>query len=132
MVIVIVLVVGYFVITFLLDKKEEVSKVKNQGGVRIKYSLMIRYFIGLNNKAKVTKESPTSITIMTKTDNIVQFYTIAHGFSDFTVFWEMQNPAVGTHNLHWKFPEDADQALAVLKINDEIESYVIFLAKQHL
>lgn len=132
MVIAILLVVGYFVIAFFLDKKEEVSRVKDQGGIRTKYSLIINYFIGVNNKAKIIKESSTSITVMTETDNVIQLYTLAHGFSDFTVFWEFRNSIFGTHNLHWSFSENTDQSKAILQINEEIESYILFLAKQHL
>lgn len=132
MVIAILLIVGYFVIAFFLDKKEEVSRVKDQGGIRTKYSLIIKYFIGVNNKSKIIKETSTSITVMTETDNIIQLYTLAHGFSDFTVFWEFRSSIFGTHNLHWSFPENTDQSKAILQINEEIESYILFLAKQHL
>ncbi|WP_036153864.1 hypothetical protein [Maribacter forsetii] len=107
---------------FVLDKKEEVDKVKNQGGLYLKYKELIDHFLTIPN-IKVEKKNNTSIILAVKDPNVVTRFTVGHGFEDVSVFWNHHSTTFGKHSLNWSFPEGLPQSQMINTIENELEIY---------
>jgi hypothetical protein len=119
----ILLFVGAVVIyLFISTKKEEVSKVKNQGGLYLKYQELIDYFLTIPN-IKVEKKNSYSVILAVKDANVVTRFTIGHGFEDVSVFWVHHSTMFGKHSLNWNFPESLPQSQMIDIIEQELELY---------
>lgn len=122
MAIFIFLIILFIIIKFLADKNKEVTKVKRQGGMKEKYSLLINYFLDYPN-ARILECSSSQATIIVRDTFAITIFRIAHGFNDFTVFWEHQSTTFGEHKLYWKFPEYMNQTNVINVIENELNEY---------
>jgi hypothetical protein len=119
----ILLFVGAVVIyLFISTKKEEVLKVKNQGGLYLKYQELIDHFLTIPN-IKVEKKNSYSVILAVKGANVVTRFTIGHGFEDVSVFWVHHSTMFGKHSLNWSFPESLPQLQMIDTIEQELEIY---------
>ncbi len=115
-------VVAVFVYLFISTKREEVTKVKSQGGLYLKYQELIDYFLTIPN-IKVEKKNSYSIILAVKDPTVITRFTIGHGFEDVSVFWFHQSVMFGTHSLKWNFPESLPQSQMIDTIEQELELY---------
>jgi|SRR5690606_7277267 len=128
---IIIAVVAYLVIKFTTDKKKEIKKIETQGGFDVKYSILIEELLSIPN-AKVVNKTNSSIVIAIQDRYVVTSFKIAHGFSDYSIFWEHNSTTFGKHNLHWTFPEYLSQYSALSKIGNDISEYEKKLFKEYL
>jgi hypothetical protein len=122
----IICIIIFIVIVFSLNKSEENSKIKSQGGMKYKYHTLIE---GLSDhpSAKIEFTSTSSVWILVKDNFSSTEFRIDHGFSDFTVYWTHQSYAFGKHNLQWKFVEYTDQRNATKIILNDVDEYSLRL-----
>jgi len=118
----VIMIIGGLLIMFLLDKKEEVSRVQSQGGFYLKYKELINHFATIP-RIKVVNKSNTSITLSVKDSLVVTSFTISHGFEDVSIFWNHNSIAFGKHSLNWRFPESMPQYQMISLIEDELSIY---------
>lgn len=118
-------------IKFIIDKNKEVAKIKSEGGMMIKHSKLIRS-LSTHPQSIVKQISPYSVKIIVKDKFVITTFTINHGFSDYTVFWDHQSVTFGEHNLNWKFPEYMDQNSALNLISNELVLYEENMIKNYL
>ena len=118
----ILVVLGFLTFLFISDKKEEVQRVKHQGGLQSKYRELMTYFMSIPN-ITIERRSPTSITLAVKDVAVVTRFTISHGFEDVSIFWNHKSRAFGEHSLNWKFPEYYPQSQMLSIIENEMEMY---------
>lgn len=127
---IIIAVVVYLVIKFTTDKKKEIKKIETQGGFDVKYAIIIDEFLSIPN-SKIIHKSNSSITIAIQDRFAVTSFKIAHGFSDYSIFWEHNSTTFGKHSLHWTFPEYLSQISAINKISNDIKEYEKKLFKEY-
>jgi hypothetical protein len=116
------IIVGVVAVWFVLDKKEEVDKVKSQGGLYLKYKELIDHFLTIPN-IKVEQKNNTSMILAVKDQYVVTRFTIGHGFEDVSVFWNHQSVTFGKHSLNWRFPESLPQSQMIDTIENELDIY---------
>lgn len=126
-----IIIIVFIISKFIYDKNKEVNKVNHQGGMMVKYADIIEYFSDYPN-SKIQQISSSSIKISTTDRFVVTTFTINHGFSDYTIFWNHQSVTFGSHSLHWTFPEYMDQINAINLINSELEVYQKNLLNKYL
>lgn len=119
------------VIKFWNDKEKEVSKVNAQGGMMNKYRELISYFREIPN-SQIQQVSSSSVKVVIRDKFVVTTFTINHGFSDYTIFWNHQSYTFGNHQLHWTFPEYMDQLSAINAISRELDIYQNNVLKKYL
>jgi hypothetical protein len=118
----VIFIVGILVYFFISTKKEEVDKVKSQGGLYLKYKELIDHFLIIPN-IKVEKNNNSSMILAVKDQSVVTRFTIGHGFEDVSIFWNHQSVMFGEHSLNWSFPESLPQSQMIDTIERELEIY---------
>jgi hypothetical protein len=123
---VVIAIAIFLLYIFISDKKEEVQKVQNQGGLLVKYRTLTNHFLSIP-MMKVEQRSSTSITMAVKEPKVVTRFIISHGFENVTVFWFHQSLGFGEHSLNWRFPEGMEQLAMINVIEEELRRYEIKL-----
>lgn len=118
----VIVIGGFLIYLFISTKKEEVDKVKSQGGLYLKYRELIDHFLTIPN-IKVEKKNNSSMILAVKDQYVVTRFTIGHGFEDVSVFWNHQSVMFGKHSLNWTFPESLPQSQMIDTIERELEIY---------
>ncbi len=121
---VVIAIAIFLLYIFISDKKEEVQKVQNQGGVLVKYRTLTNHFLSIP-MMKVEQRSSTSITMAVKDPNVLTRFIISHGFENVSVFWFHKSLSFGEHSLNWRFSERMEQIAMIKVIEDELQSYEI-------
>lgn len=112
----------FFLYIFFSDKKEEVVKVQNQGGLLVKYKILTNHFLNIP-MMKIEQRSSTSITMAVKEPKVVTRFIISHGFENVSVFWFHQSLGFGEHSLNWTFPEAMEQLTMIKVIDEELNRF---------
>lgn len=113
---------------FFSTKKEEVDKIKSQGGMFLKYKILIDHFLSYPGVI-IESKSSYSIVLALKDNHVITRFTISHGFEDVSVFWDHQSISFGKHSLSWKFSESLPQTQMIDIIENELEIYTNNLLK---
>lgn len=119
----IIIIVLFLLFLFFSDKKQEVDKINNQGGIYQKYKVLIDHFLEYPG-VKVESRNSYSMILVLKDKLVITRFTIGHGFSDVSVFWEHSSLMFGKHNLKWRFPETLSQRQMIDLIDNELEIYM--------
>jgi hypothetical protein len=115
-------IVAFIIYLFVTHKKEEVDKIKNQGGIYFKYKELIDYFLTIPD-IQVEKKNSYSITLLVRGAGVETRFIIGHGFEDVSIFWNHKSIMFGIHSLNWKFPEYQSQSQMISTIERELEIY---------
>ncbi|PHS10023.1 MAG: hypothetical protein COA88_03050 [Kordia sp.] len=113
---------GVLIYLFISTKKDEINKVNSEGGLEVKYRVLLKYFMEIPN-VQIERKSSTSIILAIKDTHVVTRYTISHGFGNINVYWDHNSAMFGKHSLKWCFPEDYSQYLMLSTIEHEYEEY---------
>jgi len=118
----IIVIGGFLIYLFISTKKEEVDKIKSQGGLYLKYKELINHFLTIPN-IEIEKKNSSSMILAVKDKYVVTRFTIGHGFEDVSVFWNHQSVTYGNHSLNWNFPESLPQSQMIDTIEKELYIY---------
>ncbi|MCQ2296316.1 MAG: hypothetical protein MJZ45_02820 [Bacteroidales bacterium] len=112
------------------DSTNENIKVKNEGGIRTKYSKLINNFIDPDSGMRIVEETDTYICIaMSNTSGQIAFH-FQHTFGSINVTMKMNNIFLGKHKLEWDFPENMSQEAMITKIETETRQYMDSVASK--
>lgn len=119
---IVVFIIVVLVYLFLSTKNDEVRKINNQGGIYLKYKVLIDYFLTYPG-VRIESKNSYSMTLILKDKYVITRITIGHGFEDVSVFWEQDSVTFGKHNLKWQFSESLSQYQMIDLISNELEIY---------
>lgn len=119
-----IIVIGVLIIgKFLFDTARQSSKIKEQGGIRQKYSILINKFLQGHERCRILQSSNTLVSVGVQGPAGSQIYYIYPTYGNVTIRMEMKNnPLWGNMKMEWTFPENMDQNLMIEKINNDIEN----------
>lgn len=127
----IIFIISVLIYLFISTKKEEVTKIKNQGGLYLKYKELIDFLLTFPN-AEIEKKSSSSIALVAKGNISINRFTVAHGFEDVSILWSYYNPIYGEHHLNWGFNEYFPQSQMIDIIDRELGVYMTNLVSEGL
>ncbi len=116
-IIVVVLIIG----KFLFDTAKQSSSIKDQGGIRQKYSILINNFLQGHERSRILQSSNTFVAVGVQGAPGSQIFYVFPTYGKVTIRMEMKNnPLWGNMKMEWVFPENMDQNLMIEKINIDI------------
>lgn len=105
----IITVILFIIIAFLRDKNKQAMKIKNEGGMKNKYDVLINVLLGANPLAKISHESSDSINILIQNKNYTLIYIVVQTFGTLTIQWKYDGNLFGKHQDKIIFKEYEDQ-----------------------
>ncbi len=106
----------------LLLRSETAKKIGSQGGMLIKYNILINYltFEG----SKIIYNTNTAVIIEARAQNVVTTYQIIQAFDLLSIEWKMNSVFTGVHKLKWNFNENVNQHEMIRIIENDLAKYV--------
>ena len=119
----IIVIVVFIIGKFLFDTAKQSSDIKDQGGIRQKYSILINHFLQGHERCRILQSSNTFVAVGVQGPAGSQIYYLYPTYGNVTIRMEMKNnPLWGNMKMEWTFPENMDQNLMIEKINNDIEN----------
>jgi len=109
----VIVFIGYKVISFGNNETEQ--KVTSQGGMQVKYKVLIDYFLA-SSSSRITKLTRDTVVISSTTTT----FTISFIGGQTEIIMNAFLPLVGQMSNKWRYPDHHPQN----KIIEEIESFV--------
>ena len=119
----IILVVVFIIGKFLYDANQQSSKVKKEGGMKVKYWELIEALMSGDSRTKVFQETSNSITFGLSNAGGRTIYILTQTFGKVTIQWKVDSPVFGKHSLEWDFPEYGDQQKMVEQVINDAGRY---------
>ena len=119
----IIIVIVFIVIKFSLDLNNQKKYIEKQGGMLMKYQLLVDNI--LYNSPGLNLEEETAHAITLASDDKLPGKTIiilTQTFGRLIIEWKVSN-RYGKDNLEWEFDEFDDQDKILKKINHDIAEY---------
>jgi len=108
---------------FLFDTNQQANQVKKEGGMRVKYKILIDELLSGDPKTQVFKETSSSITFGLSNMGGTTLYILTQTYGKVTVQWKVNSPVFGKHSLEWDFSEYGDQHKMLERIINDIGKY---------
>lgn len=106
----------------LLLRSETAKQIGSQGGMLVKYSLLINY---LNFEgSKIIYNTNTAVIIEARAQNVVTTYQLIQAFDLLSIEWKMISVFTGEHKLKWRFNENVNQHDMIRIIENDLAKYV--------
>ena len=121
--IIIILVIVFIIGLFLFDFNQQSSKIKEEGGMRVKYRELINLLMEGDPQQKIFQETSNSITLGVSNMGGSTFIVLTQTFGKLTVQWKVDSPIFGKHKLEWDFPENSDVKKIVERIESDAKRY---------
>lgn len=121
----IIVIVVCIIGKFLFDTAKQSSDIKDQGGIRQKYSILINHFLQGHERCRILQSSNTFVAVGVQGPAGSQIYYVYPTYGNVTIRMEMKNnPLWGNMKMEWTFPENMDQNRMIEKINIDIENKI--------
>ena len=119
----IIVIVVFIIGRFLYDTAKQSSEIKEHGGIRQKYSILINNFLHGHERCRILQSSNTFVAVGVYGAAGSQVYYIYPTYGNVTIRMEIKNnPLWGNMKMEWTFPENLDQNIMIEKINTDIET----------
>jgi hypothetical protein len=121
MIVILVIVAGFFIIRAFSFKNEVLERqVDAYGGMNNKYSLLVKAFSS-DPRSQISKVSRDEIVVFTPGDfGVSTTYRIKEAPNTTHVFWECDWQHLGKHEHKWVFPDTLSQQVML----GEIENFM--------
>ena len=123
--IIIIAIIVFILIMFINDTSQQSSKIKKEGGMRIKYRELISYMMSQDSRTRFFQETADSITLGLSNVDGKTLFILTQTFGKLTVQWKVDSNAFGRHSLEWDFPEYGDQEKMMNRIMNDIGKYQV-------
>ncbi len=118
-----ILVIGtilFIIIRFIIAYSKQSESISNEGGMRKKYSEIIRYFLALAPKMRIVKETKTYILIESDTTVSKMSASIHHVFDEVVIDWHNSTFNMLPKKLKWNFNVNDSQQQMLDQITHDI------------
>jgi len=120
-------VAGLVIIYFLNGVYKIKKDVAQMGGMKTKYAILIKRILDGDSRAKVYKETATSVVLGLQVMGGYSRFKIQQGFDVVVVKWVSDSNIFGKYKLEWKFDEKMNQEkmneiinIDIMKINQQL------------
>lgn len=121
----IIVLVAFTIIKFIYDSVKQSSKVKSEGGIRKKYSVLIDRLLSAHEKCRILQDTNTFVSVGIIGHAGSQIYHIYPSYGNVSIRMEIKNnPLFGNMKMEWTFPEDMDQEDMIQNIYQGIENKI--------
>lgn len=119
---IIIILLAFIVIRFIYDTVKQSAKIKNEGGVRNKYAILINHFLSGHKQSQIFQDDNTLVSVGVMGIAGSQIYFISPAYGNVSIRMEIKNnPLFGNTKMEWLFPENMDQSLMIEKIDHDIK-----------
>lgn len=118
----IITIVILILLKFIYDTSKQSSKIKREGGVRMKYAVLVDHFLSGHERCRIFQNDNTLVSVGVSGPAGSQIYYIYPSYGNVAIRMEIKNnPLLGNMKMEWSFPEDMNQEHMIEKINKDIE-----------
>lgn len=111
-------IIAFIIVRFIIDMIIQSKEMKNQGGVRKKYSKIIDFVLSAHPDSKIFHQDNTSVVVGVQGIAGSQVFYITKAFEVVIIQMKVRNnPLCGNMEREWKFPENMDQDKIIEQIN---------------
>ena len=126
-----VIIVILVVLKFVYDTYKQSSKIKTEGGVRLKYSTLVEHFLSANQRCRIFQETNTLVSVGMTGAAGSQIYYITPAYGNVSIKMEIRNnPLLGNKTKEWSFPENMDQNKMIQIIENDIKKDMVLFINQ--
>ena len=119
----IIVLVSFIIIKFIYDSVKQSSKVKSEGGIRKKYSVLIDHLLSGHERCRILQDTNTFVSVGIIGPAGSQIYHIYPSYGNVSIRMEIKNnPIYGNIKMEWTFPENMDQEEMIQNINQGIKT----------
>lgn len=111
------------IIWFLHDRQKMIRKLKEEGGVRNKYEILIKSMLAEHPYSKIFNQNTSFLDLGVSSFGITKLYRLLMTFSTITITYNIKSEIVGNHSLSWEFRKDDDQEFMYHVIAQDIVKY---------
>lgn len=127
----IITLVVLILIKFIYDSAKQSGKIKSEGGIRNKYSILINHLLEGHPDCRIYQETNTFVSVGVSSAAGSTMYYIFPSYGNVTIRMEIKNnPLLGNVNKEWKFPENMNQEDMMFKISSDIEQMMLEFSKR--
>ena len=119
----IIIVVGILIFFFAKDSTQQSRAVIKQGGMKIKYRILIDLFLQLDPRMSINQETNWFIAVSSSNYGGSVAFLIHQTFGKVTIQWKTNSALLGKHEIEWTFNEFMDQHAMFDKIENDIGKY---------
>lgn len=118
-----IIIIGIIIVLkFIYDTSNQSQKIKEEGGIKKKYSILVNHFLSGDERCQVFQDTNTMVSVGVTGPAGSQIYYIFPSFGKVSIRMEIKNnPLWGNIKMGWEFPESMDQELMIKRINLDIE-----------
>ncbi len=121
-----IIIIGIVVITlikFANDTNKQGKAVIRQGGMRVKYRILVNYILNQDPNAKIIQETNTLISIGLSGMSGSTVFFITQAYGSVHIQWKVNSHVFGKHQLEWYFDEFLEQTKMMEKITNDLTAY---------
>ena len=115
--------IAWMLIRFFSDVNKQKVNVKKQGGMRVKYRILINRILSCSSDVKIMQETSVSILIGVSGISGSTGFDITQTFETVTIQYRAKSSVFGNHKLEWRFNSNMDQNLMYEKIHEDMEEH---------
>lgn len=119
------IIILVFIIAYLLffnkANKQDKNKVKGQGGIAVKYSVLIQYILSYSGEMKILQMDDRSILISHKIDGVGNVsYSVLNSFNKVYIKYTYRFSGEKPIDFNWEYQENYNQQLMIADIHNTI------------
>lgn len=117
-----IVLVVLIVLKFTYDTFKQSSKIKTEGGIRLKYSTLVNHFLASDQRCRIIQETNTLVSVGVSGAAGSQIYYITPAYGNVSIRMEIRNnPLLGNKTKEWSFPENMNQKEMIQIIESDIQ-----------
>ena len=113
-------IVAFIAIRFFMSVGEQKQELRQVGGVRQKYSMIVDQCLGGHRDSQIFHEVPDRVVVGVSNFGGSTLFTLTATFQTLTVQYEVKNDLMGNHKLEWEFDKNMNQELMLERMNRDI------------
>lgn len=115
-------IISFILIKFFLDREKQNKSIKSEGGMKVKYSVLLSFILKNFDAKFYSIDRDTIILQIPNIDSLTNIFII-QAFGKVVIQWKFESKLFGSHFLEWDFADHMDQKEMYLKIKNETNRY---------
>ena len=122
-IVIILAILAWIAFRFFSDLNAEGKKVKEAGGMRKKYAILVDYVLSGHSDCRIISESSTDIIVGATGMSGSTTFQIIQSFNETVIIkYEVKSIVWGNHSLDWTFNESIGQQAMIETMKRDIET----------
>lgn len=116
-------IIVFIIIKFVNDSNKQANAVAKQGGMRTKYSTLVKFLLNQDPHARIIQETSTFISVGASGMSGSTVFFIQQTYGSVTIQYKVESKLFGKHQLEWRFDEFLDQQKMIERITNDVSAY---------